>query len=79
MKMIRVIKAQDSFLAEIAEKLDLDISDIKNVDTVLSGLSSGNAGYGNIDMDQLDNVSTETGLSLSDVQSIALELGYTVE
>lgn len=68
-----------NLLQDLADDLLINIEDVKKVENELSKLSLGNAGYGKIDMEQLEEISTEIGVSIEDIETIALELGYIVE
>lgn len=68
-----------NLLQDLADDLLINIEDVKKVENELSKLSLGNSEYGKIDMEQLENISTEIGVSIEDIETIALELGYIVE
>ena len=66
-------------LADLADDLLIDIEDVEKVSDELSKSSMGNSGYGKIDMNDIEQISSKVGLSNTDVETIALELGYNVE
>ena len=69
----------NSALLDLADDLVLDIKDVQAVEEKLAAVSKGNSGYGKIEFDQIIDIARETGVSDADVETIALELGYTVE
>lgn len=71
--------ASNSYYQELADEMDLEISDIKNVISLLDKYSKENAGYGVIDEEQIDLISDETYVRYSDVKELALKLGFNVE
>lgn len=65
-------------LADLADDLLIDVEDVEKVSNELSKASIGNAGYGNIDAEDIDVISSKLGVSSVDVETIAIELGYTL-
>lgn len=69
----------NAFLYDLAQDLLLDLKDVQAVNDELSKTSMGNSGYGKIGSDDISDISGKTGISENDIETIALELGYTVE